>query len=156
MAGTRRELWDEAQRLVVHEGQSYADAAAATGLPLSTLQKRACAEQWQEQRDASLSYSAQVRLGKARALKKLTDLLADEKAVADDIAKVASVWRGIETAFPEHRYNAKADPRQKLEVTVLVVEELVTYLAERDTAALAALRPHLRDFAGHMETRCAA
>ena len=65
MSATRAEAMAEARRLVVQEGATYAEASTATGIPLATLQKRAATEEWQGQRDSSMSYDAQMRAIKA-------------------------------------------------------------------------------------------
>ena len=52
--------WAHARQLVVGEGTSLEEAAAITGIPLSTLQKRSAAEQWRSQRGGREAYASQV------------------------------------------------------------------------------------------------
>ena len=146
---TRREAWEEARRLVVQEKLSYAAAAEATGLSVSTLQKRAAAEAWQAQRETASTYGDQVRRLKVEALRAA---LAD----AGDPQKLYA-WQQLEKAWPEHRYStAKDDPKVRLEVLLGVIEGLVAYLGEHDRNALTALQPHIRAYAAWQEATWAS
>lgn len=158
MTAPRRLSWDEAYRLVVHEGASYADAADATGIPISTIQKRAASEEWRNQRTTTMSYGSQVELAKSRSLQNLLDGMSAEPSLsADDLVKLASIWRGIESAYPTHRYQpAEEDPEAKLRIAMEVMEFFWAYFAEVDTNLLAALRGHALTIAERLEARYAA
>jgi hypothetical protein len=139
----RTAAYDEARRLVVAEGYTYEEAAEATGIPASTLQKRGCAENWMDQRAHSMSYAASIRALKVKLL---------EKATASRDPQDVFAWRQVETAWPEHRYQpAQADPRARLALVLELLDELVNYLAEQAPDALAALRPHIAPFSAHLE-----
>ncbi len=145
----RREAWEEARRLVVQERHTYAQAADATGLSVSTLQKRAAQERWQDQRRTASSYSDQVRALKVAAL---------EQALRDpgDPQKLYA-WQQLEKAWPEHRYAQEdEDPKVRLRIALEILEELVSFLGEVSPTALEALRPHLRPFGEKLEERYAA
>jgi len=151
---TARDQWAEARRLVVAENYTYEEVANALNLPVSTIQKRAAREGWQDQRQASFGYAQTVRRLKALALQKA--LAAIEAAEsADDIGKATQLlyaWQKTEQAYPEHRYvEQEVDPRLHLRVGLEVVEELVSFLVEVDRAALAAIQPHLVPFAQRLE-----
>lgn len=158
-SATRRDLWAEARRLVVQESYTYDQAATELGLAVSTVQKRAAREGWQEQRQASFGYGQTVRRLKAIALDKAFRAMEDAKS-SDDVVKATQLlyaWQKTEQAYPEHRYvEAVADPKLKLKVGLEVVEDLVEYLVEHDRAVLAALQPHLAPFAQRLEARHAA
>lgn len=159
MSLTQRDLWAEARRLVVSESFTYEQAAKELGLPLSTVQKRAAREGWQDQRAASFGYGQTVRRLKVLALEKALKGV-EEAETADDVAKATQLlyaWQKTEQAYPEHRYaEVEADPKLLLKVGLEVVEQLVTFLVERDRSALAALQPHLTPFAQQLEARHAA
>lgn len=162
MTLTDRELWAEARRLVVQEHMSYADAADATGLALSTLQKRAAREGWQDQRQNAAGYNTSVRRLKALALQAALTALenassGDSPALLQAATQLMHAWRGAEAAYPEHRYAAaEEDPRAKLAMGLQSIEDLVAYLTEHDRSALTALRPHIAPFCAQLEARYAA
>lgn len=150
----RLEALAEARRLVVQEGLSYGEAAEATGVPLSTIQKRASAERWQEERDVQGSYTAQIRALKAGLLQKAMTAMAD----GTDPTQIVFAWKQAEAVYPEHRYNRATtapDPKAQLAIGVQVLEALVEYLGEHDRNALAAVQPHLRAVAQLVEARLA-
>lgn len=156
MSLTARDQWAEARRLVVQESYTYEQVADELGLPVSTVQKRAAREGWQDQRQASFGYAQTVRRLKALALQKA--LAAIEAAeTADDIGKATQLlyaWQKTEQAYPEHRYvEQEVDPRLHLRIGLEVVEELVQFLVEVDRAVLAALQPHLAAFGQRLEAR---
>lgn len=142
---TRDDAWEAARRLVVGEGATYAEAAEATGIPLSTLQKRAAAENWQKEREHALSYAAQVKLLKQKAL---------DKALASGDPQDMYAWQKIEAAWPEHRYTAKADPRLRLQVGAEVLQLVVDVLTELAPNALAEIEPHIPALGAAWEERC--
>ncbi len=144
---TNAEAWDFARHLVVGEGRTYAEAAGMSGVPLSTLQKRAGREKWMDQRSHAATYEATVRALKVKLLQSALE------ADPPDPQRVFA-WKQAEAAFPEHRYAGKEDPRLRLAVTVEVIEQLVQYLTEHDRNALSAVQPHLRGFAEAQEARC--
>lgn len=147
---TRSEARHECRRLVTQEGWVYTDAAAATGVPLSTVQKWAAAEKWQATKGTTASYMDGVRQLKARMLAELLD------GGAADPQKVFAL-KTLESAFPEHRYTKpEEDPRAKLGVGAEVIEQLVAYLGGNDRNTLTALQPHLVGFATHLEQTWAA
>lgn len=146
---TTREAWEEARRLVVQEKYSYAQAAASTGIPVSSLQKRAAAERWQDQRETASTYADQVKRLKVAALR-------EALASPGDPQKLYA-WQQLEKAWPEHRYHQEqTDPRLKLTIALEVLEELAGFLAEVSPVALAALQPHLAPFGTRLEERYAA
>jgi hypothetical protein len=141
----RRSAWDEARRLVTAEGASYADAAQACGLALSTLQKRAAQEQWQAQRSSGQSYLDTMRAIKA----KLAVTIAGQEN--PDPQSLFALTR-LEASFPEHRYQPQvADPQARRAVVLEVLDSLVTYLGDHAPDVLAAIRPHLAPFASTLE-----
>lgn len=145
---TRTEAWAEARRLVVAEGATYVEAAQATGIPVSTVQKRAAAESWQSDREVGASYNAQIRALKAGLLAKAMQALE----AGQDASQLVFAWKSAEAAYPEHRYVApKDDPKARLSAVLELVEGLVDYLQAEDRNALAAVQPHLAGFARHME-----
>lgn len=150
---SRAEAWDEARRLVTHEGASYVEAAAATGIPISTLEKRAASERWQDQRDTQMSYAAQIRALKAGLLQKALDAMA----AGQDPTQITFAWKQAESAYPEHRYvPTKEDPKVRIRVAVEVVEELVAYLTETDRNALMVLQGHIEPFGRRLEAKYGA
>ncbi len=153
---TRQEAQDEAKRLVVADGYSYAQAATATGIPLSTIQKWAAAEAWQKQRETSMSYGATVRAMKANVLAQLVTMSADPASDKNQLAQLSHAWRNLESAYPEHRYDKKADPKVRLDVAAEVIEKLVAYLGKHDRNALTAVQPHIAPFAQEWEANAAA
>jgi hypothetical protein len=144
---TRAEAWDLARDLVVRGGQTYAEVAAATGLPLSTVQKRAARENWKAEADTATDYSARVRALKNKAL---------DAALAGNDPQLFYAWQAMERAWPEHRYTRAQNPAERREVAATVVEQLVAYLADVDRNVLAALQPHILPFAKHLEVTWAA
>lgn len=152
MAATRQQAFDEARRLVTVEGYSYAEAAEATGIPLSTIQKRASAEGWQKQAETAMSYGAQIKAMKAALLARIVTLTESGSADWNAVTQLIHAWRGMETAFPEHRYNAQeADPKARLGLILELLEHLVSYFEKADRNLLTALQPHLKPFAEHLE-----
>ena len=142
---TRSDAWAEARRLVVHEAATYPDAATATGIPVSTIQKRAAAEGWQADRDTQGSYSAQIRSLKAKLLERALAAASDPSL--GDPSQLVFAWKQAEAAFPEHRYRPQQDdPKARLTVMLDVVDELVAYLTDVDRNALTALAPHIVKF----------
>ncbi|MCA9640128.1 MAG: hypothetical protein KC492_05510, partial [Myxococcales bacterium] len=121
---TRAEAWHEARRLVVEEQWGYSEAAKAVGLPLSSLQKRAAREGWQNQRQADNSYHAQVRALKVAALKKATENPGDAQAIY--------AWVKMEQAWPEHRYGGAQDPATRRAAALEMFEALIDYLGDED------------------------
>lgn len=150
---TRAAAWDEARRLVVCEGLDYAAAAETTGLPLSTLQKRASAEQWKKQAKVSADYNATVRALKAITLEKAIESMRNAETPKDaiDAAQLLYAWKTAEGAYPEHRYTAAQDPKARRAIQVGTLEQLVAFLEREDRHALAALAPHLASFASELE-----
>jgi len=143
---TREEAWRIARLMVVEDGLAYADVAEQTGLPLSTLQKRAAREGWQDQRAHDLGYSAKVAAMKRQAL---ADCIDAEGNV--DPQKVYA-WKAIEQVFPEHRYGETEDGnRFRSPHLVEFIEELVAYLEREDRTALEAVAPHVRPFVEQLE-----
>ncbi|HNC99298.1 MAG TPA: hypothetical protein PKW90_24405 [Myxococcota bacterium] len=153
MATERRDALEEARRLVVQEGATYDEAAKATGIPSSTLSKRGAVEDWQGQRQHSMSYTAQIRAAKSATLKRFTAALNDEESTADDIAKLGAVWKATELAYPEHRYNVQSDPKARLAIIAEVLEFLPEYLAANDRPLAARLAPHIEPIARALEER---
>lgn len=151
---TRADGWSEAHRLVVHEGWSYTDAANATGIPISTLQKRAANEDWQGSRSTQMSYAAQIRSLKSGLLTKALAAMETDPAAA---AQLVYAWKQAEATYPEHRYGTqKDDPKVRLAIGVELLDELVTFLGKVDRELLTRLTPRLPDFAKALEARLGA
>lgn len=145
---TTAEAAAEARRLVIHEGYSYQEAAQATGIPLSTLQKRGAAEGWRGLRDSNASYNATVA-------KLKTDMLA--VAIESKDPQKLYAWLAVEKVYPASRYQpANTDGKVKLAIGAEVVTSLVDFIGKADRRALTILAPHLEAFAAHWEKACAA
>lgn len=144
--------WDHARQLVVDDRLSYAEVAERTGIPLSTLQKRAGAEQWRSQRQDGLDYIEGLKALKRRELKKL--LAAPETA---DISQQIHALRGLEAVCPEHRYGEKAGITyaQRLEVAADVMRVVTDYLADNDPWLLGKLKAHLDPITNALEQAAA-
>ena len=137
-------LWERARDAVVGEGLTYDQAASRVGIALSTLEKRAAAEDWMGQRRSHVQRVATYRQGvaqlKANMLQKATETL-DPQAV--------HAWQAVERAFPEHRYGT-VDEGEKRGIVAMVVEQLVAYFAAEDAGLLTSLQPHVRPLAEHL------
>lgn len=142
----RQAAIEEARRLVVREGWTYAQAADATGIPASTLQKRGSAEEWGKQKGVETSYRDTIRRLKSGLLDQALKAIED----GGDATQIVHAWRSAETAFPEHRYDQKADPKALLGAQVDTVRRLVEYLGEHDRNACAALEPHVEAFVAEL------
>ena len=157
MSSARTAAFGEARRLVVEEGCSYAEAAQVTGIPESTIQKRAAAEMWQAMRGGSMTYMAQVRALKAAMLARLIRMSADPQTPAMELSQVLASWTNLERTCPEHKYApAESDPRQTLTARMEAMDALVQHLEKTDTNALGVLAPHIRGFITAEERRLAA
>lgn len=131
----------EARRLVVEDGQTYAQAAEAVGIPLSTIQKAASREEWQKGREGALSYGQSVKRVKALALAKA---IASLESGQGDTVGLLNAWRALETAYPESRYAKGLAPGEMRDLIGHVVMEIVEFLSNTDRNALTALAPHIR------------
>lgn len=151
---TRQQAFEEARRLVVAEGFSYADAATMTALPLSTLQKRAADEGWQKMRETASSYGTQVKAMKANLMERIGNLTKAD-GDAQQIAQLIFAWKQMESAYPEHRYDKKSDPKVKLQHGAEYLRFLVEFLAPRDRNAITALEPHIDALAAAWEDHVA-
>lgn len=153
---SRFELWTEARRLVVAEGQSYAEVADTLGLALSTLEKRGAAEGWQAQRQHAMSYDAQMRAIKAQYATQLIDMVGD----LDKIGKATQLMlalTNLEKAYPEHKYTRKSvDPKARLAMGAEFLQFLVTTLGGLDRNAVTLLEPHIDAIAAAWEDHVAA
>ena len=138
--------WERAHSAVVDEGETYPRAAELSGIDLSSLQKRAARDRWQEERRQRLEDKAAYR-GQAVSLKQRFLSKAIETGDPQDV----HAWLAIERALPEHRYGNQAltDP-EKRALVGLFVEQLVDYLAGADANALAVVQPHLTPLAEHL------
>jgi hypothetical protein len=157
---TRSDAFAEARRLVVHEGYSYSEAADVTGIPLSTLQKRAAGEDWQSARDVQMSYAAQVRSLKSSLLARAIAAMQGEGDKPPDpqaAAQLTFAWKQAESTWPEHRYTTqKEDPKVRLAIALEVLEELVDHFATVDRTLVTRMEPHLGGFAKALEKRLVA
>lgn len=137
---TRAASWVEARRLVVEEGWAYREVAEATGIPLSTLQKRGAAEDWQSQRELGASYTAQFRALKVAQLKRAQE--------GGDPQAIYALLK-LEAAFPEFRYarQGAVDAGTRRQLALEFLERVVAYLEAEDRNALAVLQPHLATLA---------
>lgn len=150
---TRAEARTEAKRLVIQEGQTYLEASAAVGVPLSTIQKWAAAEEWQSERDAGASYSATIKALK----RKLLDNALTAAETGTDPSQLVYAWKVAEAAYPEHRYaSGNADPKARLAIAADVLDALVADLADIDRNVLTVLSPHLPELGKRLEARYAA
>lgn len=132
---THEEVWAEAERLVVAEGWEYARVAEHLSIPISTLQKRAAKEKWRQRRQEAISYQAQVRRLKAAVLKDATEAWAAAQDTESrlKVVQLIHAWRGLEQAFPEHRYqrppeetDTEADP-----LATMTDDELLAVIQRR-------------------------
>ena len=123
------------------EELTYAELAAKFDVPLSSLQKRASRERWQDRRsehqELSATYATKVKRLKARALDELLE--GDGKI---DPQKVHA-WRSLEAAFPEHRYTAALNEGRRHQICAVLVEELVDHLGEHAPSTLDEIEAHL-------------
>lgn len=154
---TREAAREEARRLVVTEGFTYAKAAAATGIPRNTLEKYGATEGWHDQRHSAATYQATIRAAKAALLERLTVALGNPEVGGNEIAQLTHAWRQAELAFPEHRYVVQSeDPRMRLQVGAEVLQLVTEVLVEVDRNALTRIQPHLGTIAQRWEAAVAA
>ncbi len=130
----RGDIWAEARRLVVAEGWEYAAVAEELGLALSTLQKHAAKEGWREERKQAVSYATQARRLKALTLDIAEKALAKakEEDSLDGLIKagqLAYLWKGMEQAFPEHRYQRPEEDEKPDKMAAMSDEELRAIIA---------------------------
>ena len=130
---TDRDLWAEARRLVVSEGLTYAEVAEETGLPKSTIEKRAAREDWQGERERAVAYALQARAFKALALKAATAALSNAATLEDQVkaAQLGHLWMGAEKAYPEHRYTRPADQEPEVDPLEQETDEQLLERARR-------------------------
>lgn len=137
-------LWERARELVVVEGLDYEEASRATGISLSSVQKRAAREKWQEARseyiESNAAYKSKVREFKNGML---------DTAMESNDPQDVHAWLSVERAFPEHRYGELGEG-EKRSLVAIFIEQTVAHLSERDANALKALTPHIRDLAEHL------
>lgn len=148
---TRGEAWAEARRLVVAEGQTYAEAAQVVGLPLATLQKRAAAERWRDDRATASSTAAQWREIQARTRQAVLDALSQPEIDPGLVSQLIFAAEKAERAYCPQAKSAAVDPQQRRAAVLELLEGLVRWLGDRDPATLTALRPHLTPFAESIE-----
>lgn len=154
---TRPEAKAEARRLVTAEGFTYAQAAAATGIPRSTLEKYGSSEGWLDQRESAATYLATARSMKAALLARVTQQLAAPDSDLNAISQALHALKSAETAFPEHRYVVQGDdPRVKLAIGAEVLQLVTEVLGEVDRNALAKLQPYIATIAQRWEAAVAA
>jgi len=131
------EQWREARALVVHEGKTYDEAAALVGVGVSSLQKRAARDGWQQARREALervaAYRDRVAHLKSRMLEKATKSLNPQDIHA---------WQGVERAYPEHRY-AALDKAQRQTITVRLLQLVVEYLGEQAPKLVPIMAAHV-------------
>lgn len=168
----------DARQLVVEEGSSYAQAAEATGLSVSTIQKAGADGGWQAARQRytleSAGYSDKVRRLKRRALdlallavdrrleraspsgkKTPLELLEDSQDPLSDVGELIKEWRSLETAYPEHRYQpAERDPEARKGAMLEALELIVDFAAGEDPELLALLQPHLQALGARIQEAC--
>lgn len=134
----------DARRLVTQEGASYAEAAEATGIPLSTLQKRGAAEGWLEKRDVSRSMEASREALRAAILDRTLALAQDPQSKPNEVAQLVHAWRGLEAV--SKGVSVLDDPAEREKVALEVIMALVEYLGEKNPTALAPLQGEIRGF----------
>lgn len=142
--GSRAQAWEIARMLVVSEGRPYKEAAEKTGIPLSTLQKRAADEDWVGQRKTAISYSAQGKALKRALMDRALALITSPDADPNAVAQAVYALQRLESAYPELRQELKITPAMKLEIAARVLELIVDYLQGADRDLLAALQPHIQ------------
>ena len=149
----------QARRLVV-AGASYEEAAAETGVPVSTLQKVGAREGWTKQRSTAADYLANAAAMKRLMMERCMAALAEATDTASLTAanQLHQQLLAMEKAFPEYRYGEqRADPKVRLGVAMEALELLVgEYLATRDRNAITALAPHITGFAAWYGERLGA
>lgn len=156
---TRTQAWEEARRLVIQEGFSYPRVAEELGLPLSTVQSRGAREGWQAQKATTASYDATMRRIKRAAQERVLAALTGDVVDDGKVSQLILSLKALETAYPEHRYQpqeTEADPNLRRTVALEVLGLLADWLAEHAPAALRALQPHIKPFAGMLERHYAA
>lgn len=141
---TREQAWRFARLLVVEDGATYAEAAEQTGLPLSTIQKRAASEHWQDQRGSSLSYAAQVAMLSRQAL----TAIVDDKGQVDP--QRAYAWKTMEQMRQSLVQRDDSEKHRRTHMAEFI-DALVAYLDREDPTALAAIGPHIRPFVEQQE-----
>lgn len=153
---SREEAWVVCRDLVVAEGYTYAEAAEATGIPRSTVEKRASRDGWQQDRKHAMSYRATVGALKRALLDKA--IAAAKSGDASGAAQATYAWKQAESAFPEHRYSKAGSKSSQVYLAALLelLDALVAYLGELDPGALRALQPHLQPFAARVEAQYAS
>ena len=142
------DAWALARRLVVDEGATYAEAAAAAGVPLSTLQKRAAAECWRGERQQAADYGALCRSLRAELARQALEAVQAKQAPA----------AFLDALFKADRLAARGstiDPRVRLAAGADFLELLVRYLSENAPAVLTQLEPHIQSVATAWEATCA-
>lgn len=138
-------MWDEARRLVVSEGWTYAEAAAATGLSKSSVEKRGAEEGWQEEKDVAESFISMMLRTKRLMGKEITRAAE----LGEDVSQRTFALIQMERAYPEHRYAPQAkgdDPELRKAVMLETIEAFVAYLDRTDRNALTAVQGHLKVF----------
>lgn len=143
----RANAWEVARHLVIDEGQSYAEVAGLTGIPLSTLQKRAADERWQDQRKTAVDYGVLCRQLRAK--------LAENALAA--VTKGESPAAHIDALFKADRLAARGstvDPKVRLSAGAELLELVVQVLAAEAPAALNLIEPHLETIARRWEATC--
>jgi hypothetical protein len=144
---SRADAWSLARALVVDDKLSYAEVAEKTGLPLSTIQKRASRESWKAAAETGVDYSARVKALKSKAL---------DLALTSEDPQVFFAWQALEKTWPEHRYGSKVKSLgEQRELVVTFMEALIQYLVENDRVALTAMQPHIQPFAKVLEAQWA-
>lgn len=137
-----QDAWLRAHDLVVRDGATYAEAAEATGIGLSAMQKKGRDQQWLAEQRQHQETAEEYR----RSIFRLK-LSAAKKAMDDGDPQAVHALTALERAFPEYRYrpdDTGLDPRVKRELVVQAVEAVVGYLEREAPSVLHVLRPYLR------------
>lgn len=140
----------EAAKRIVVGGGTYQEAADATGIPLSTLQKTGARDGWQGQRTTAATYLDTAAAHKRLLMERSLALLQEAKSPAEVTAAVQANQQllAMEKAFPEYRYGQEqaVTPGAKLQAATQVLGELVEYLGQHDRNACAAIERHVEGF----------
>lgn len=150
--GRQEDARAHARDLVVHGGKTYAEAAEAAGVSLSSLQKWASAEEWQKLRASASGYEATVGELRGLALQRAMTALRDPK---QDASQAIYAWKLADAASQRHGLT-KEDPQLRFTVALEVLEEFVAYFRDTDTNVLKLVEDHLRGLAERLEKKFAA
>lgn len=144
---TRADAWTLARFYVVEQGATYAEAANASGIPLSTLQKRASDEGWQSERKTNNDYGALARAIRLKLAERTMEALEKGEHPAGHLDALTKADRLASRG-------TTVDPRVRLSAGLEMLELVVTTLREHAPATLGVLQPLLERIAKAWEATC--